>query len=544
MKNIRNISLFIVMLMLVALNSCKKDFDPVLPGSLPLDGSFPASTEDWTSYTMQVYIPINPKWGYTFFGTGASQEGYTLFQPDNSLFSYYDGASDQCTVFSGWGAGGDFYDSQNFNFKLGYENAGRGNAPFEKTRFITRYTALIDQLEKKCKITNDSIRKQLKGEAYMARGLMMFYELYIYGPIPVIMDAAKIGDPVAESDMTRPTRAQFVSWIESDLKTAADSLRTKIPSSEDGRFTKGAALTFLMRLYLMEHNYSAAVSVGKAIKNLNAYTIQGVNYHNNFLSSNTKLMTPEEIWAITTNNESEGRSTNPSNMNALIYYLVPGNAKTNPGWSQVFAMPWNIYNSFEAGDSRKQWLLESYINKDGGIVDSTKGLMGAIIYKYTPDLTGKTFQANDIVVCRYADVLLMNAEAINGATGPNAEAIADVNAVRSRAGLPQLTAAETSDQASFMKAIFRERTHEIWFETQRRLDLIRFNNWNTQAKAFNDFYEPRSNKIVGQKKLTSDPIFPIPNYAVGLGCGQSSQYGGSYTEALPSYYNGNSSGLE
>jgi hypothetical protein len=74
--------------------------------------------------------------------------------------------------------------------------------------------------------------------------------------------------------------------------------------------------------------------------------------------------------------------------------------------------------------------------------------------------------------------------------------------------------------------------------------LIRFNNWNTQANAFNNFYDARSKKIVGQKKLASDPIFPIPNYAVSLGCEQSSQYGGSYNEALPSYYNGNAPGLE
>ncbi|HEY5469454.1 MAG TPA: RagB/SusD family nutrient uptake outer membrane protein [Bacteroidales bacterium] len=534
MKKNHNISLYVALLILIGLSSCTKNFDPINYGALQ-PGAYPKTDAEWTSYVMQVYMPYNPKWGYTFFATGAGQEGYTLFQPDNSMFQYNDEASDISQVFSGWG--GNFFSLSSLNFPGTELGINRGQGHFEKVKMITRWTSLIDQLNKSFKTSDNVLRKQLKGEAYAARGIMNFYLLYLYGPVPVIMDASKIGT-TAEADLTRPDRATFVKYITDDLQTAADSLQAVIPASEFGRFTKGAALTFLMRTYLMEHNYPAALPVGLAIKNLGLYSLNA-DYNLCFKSSNSSAQTPEEIWSITTNTASEGRAANIFNLNAFSYYCIPWDCKLasgNAGWSQVFGMPWTIVKSFEPGDIRKQWLLTSYVTTQTGhaTIDSTSGLTSAIMDKYTDDIVA-SFEANNIVVCRYADVLLMIAEAEVG-SGVTGEGMADLNLVRARAGLAPLSGALT------MAKVFNERTHEIWWEAQRRLELIRFNNWNTQIAKYNNYYTSAS-----MKKLTTyPPIMPIPIYAVNEGCAQNIQYAGvsgvtnaTYTEALPSYYTGN-----
>ena len=75
----------------------------------------------------------------------------------------------------------------------------------------------------------------------------------------------------------------------------------------------------------------------------------------------------------------------------------------------------------------------------------------------------------DFPVLRYADVLLMHAEALNE-IGFNPQAVAELNRVRTRAGLAATTAA---DQNSFRLAIERERRVELAFENHRWFDLVR-----------------------------------------------------------------------
>jgi len=113
----------------------------------------------------------------------------------------------------------------------------------EKLRFITRFTRIIDDLEK-ATVLNESMKKQLIAEARMARGWTLFYLLHSYGPLPVIMDPAKIGTE-AGTDLTRPDRSTFVQYIINDLNYAAENL--PVTPADYGRFNKGIALVVLMR---------------------------------------------------------------------------------------------------------------------------------------------------------------------------------------------------------------------------------------------------------------------------------------------------------
>ncbi len=89
-----------------------------------------------------------------------------------------------------------------------------------------------------------------------------------------------------------------------------------------------------------------------------------------------------------------------------------------------------------------------------------------------------TFQGTDIPLARWADVLLMYAEAEVRKTGtvPSVAAINAVNQVRKRAGLSDLPSVTTNTKDAFLNAILIERGHEFFYEGNRKIDLIRLIN--------------------------------------------------------------------
>jgi hypothetical protein len=153
-----------------------------------------------------------------------------------------------------------------------------------------------------------------------------------------------------------------------------------------------------------------------------------------------------------------------------------------------------FYDSYNASDIRKAgtWLT-SFRKRDGrvvtwawstALVDTTKktiidpvnyGSTGPVPRKYL-DLagTGSGTESPDVIIYRYADVLLSAAEAINEVSGgPNGEAYTDVNLVRARAKVPNLTPNLT--QAQFRDSLFLERRFELAMEMHGIFDSRR--NW-------------------------------------------------------------------
>ncbi|RYZ95618.1 MAG: RagB/SusD family nutrient uptake outer membrane protein, partial [Sphingobacteriaceae bacterium] len=131
------------------------------------------------------------------------------------------------------------------------------------------------------------------------------------------------------------------------------------------------------------------------------------------------------------------------------------------GWN----IPTNsIIAEFEAGDERKAIALkEGYTNKDGVFVP----VQFVNKYNHVHALEGRT--DDNWPVLRYADVLLMLAEAINEQTGPGS-AYTYINQVRERAGLNGLSGLT---KENFRTAIRHERRVELAFENDRWFDLKR-----------------------------------------------------------------------
>lgn len=495
--------IIIILLSVIVFTACTKDFDPILYGTLS-PSTFPSNAAEYELYTMEMYKPFYSRWGYN----GSSAWEGNFFSPEWGHIIMFDGSTDLMPVFSNWGGFWQGFTSTDFTFM---KTQGRGSH-FEKVRFVTRATKIIDDLQKATVLT-DAQKTALIAEAKMARGWIMYYLLHIYGPVPVILDPAKIGTS-AEADLTRPSRADFITSIASDLRFAADNL--PVSPSNYGRFNKGCALTVLARLYLNEKDFTKAEGVCREIVNMNKYGLVS-DYASLFKEATEK--NNETIWAVSCVNGSQN-----GNFNAWAYYCYPtdyvGN-KIPSGWggsTGVLSASWSFYDTFDPSDKRRQLLIGQYTANDGKTVKNRTNMNGAVITKYA-DEGGlvNSVQGNDIVVCRYADVLLMLAEAINENTGPSTEAVGFVNQVRTRAGIAGVTDSEKASKDAFRNMLFIERGHELYFEGLRKMDLIRMNKIQSALTGAGKTPPADENKY---------KLFPLPDYAINNSNGQLTQNSG------------------
>ena len=344
-------------------------------------------------------------------------------------------------------------------------------------RGISRANILLEKLEDPRLVITDNNKNLYKAEALFLRSLFYFDLTISFGDIPLITSNLNISDFYK---LHKTSQAEIYKQIEEDLETASAILPETQPQL--GRVTKGAALALLSRIYLYDKKYDKVVDVVSRLKNLNTqYELYTGNYADLFngRAENTK----ENIFSVMS--APSGFSIFSFNSsNIYSYYWSP-----NFSWAfPYFAPTINLINSFETGDIRRKGDIllvgagDTFDCNHDGIPDSfpspDKG--ERIIYtnnantrKFLPegrDLTDRnnSFYINYPVI-RYAEVLLNNAEALNELNKSN-DALAEVNQVRERAQLPDLT---LTDQTGLRDAIFHERRIELCFEGQRFFDLVR-----------------------------------------------------------------------
>ncbi len=482
---------------LIILNGCEKGLDPQLYGTLS-PTTFPSNEYEYELYMVELYKLFLGSWGYQEPGT---QWTNSFFSPERGHIVMLDMPSDIFTTFTQWGGFWEGQSTCNFNYML---NEDRYQSHFDKVRFVTRATKIIGDIENSD--LSDNIKTRLVSEARCARGWIMWFLLYYYGPVPVILDYELVGNEDAESDLTRPTREFFVNSIVEDLRYAAD--RLEVTPAEYGRFNKGLALIVLMRLYMNEKNFVDAEAVGREIQTL-GYSLAD-NYAGLFREATEQ--NSETIWAVSCTPEQD----ETKNFNPLSFYCYPedypGDIATTGGWGDgVFMVTWDFYDSFDTLDTRRLFITEyeripSTVRSGEDAIRSRTSnppMRGPVIQKYLDEGERGYFRGNDYILARYADVMLLLAEAINNNNGgPTAEAISLVNDVRSRAGIGELTSEDIADQQAFNDAILRERGWELYLEGFRKLDIIRHGKW------------PSILGIVPGKNTNAPELCPIPTYAI------------------------------
>lgn len=513
----KNILLSVIVFLLgsTLLSSCENDFDAKIYGQLSTT-NFPASASDYENYLMNCYVPFSVNWTYKFANTQ-----HNFYVSEGGLHRCFDTTSDTSV---GWRIGSwgwlwnTLGEAQFEDLKYMGRNAGGAPQHFEKIREVSRFTRIIAELEAADPaILPDAKKQEFVGEARLCRGMVMYYLLNLYGPVPVIVDAAQLGDTIYESHLERPELKVMTEYITDDLEFACSHVAEK--QSERGRYTADYARFCLMRHYLnegyhMSGYYQKAYDIFNQFKGNYSLFTKGENpYADQFKIANE--FNCETIMAVSCSSNATG-SGNEGNFNPFSWYMLPWDVakyddKGNPtpfvnqggGWGMCFNIAKSFYDSFEPNDLRREPIVTQYYSSQfGWITEKDLGDRwdGFIVNKY-PIETATSFQGSDIPLARWADALLLYAEAdVRAHNSISSKAIDCVNQVRHRAGLSDLPTEKTASVDAFLDALLTERGHELYYECTRKVDLIRFGKYYT---------------IMNQLgRAPSSQYFPLPNYAV------------------------------
>ena len=309
---------------------------------------------------------------------------------------------------------------------------------------VYRCNLLLDQIDGANFAEN--LKKQYKGEAMFIRALNYFNMYRIWGGVPATKHVVSAAEALK---VARYSDEQMFDLIAGDLKEIVDNnyLPETYSSADMGRATSGAAKALLGKVYLTFHKWTEAKDIlsqliGKyQLVSPIAQVFNVDNKNNN-----------EIIFAVHFNKEIEGEG------HSYWYNLTNASDDTNQTSS--------LLNTFPTGDTRKD--LITYVQ-----VEENVRLMNKFYDTKSP--TFKTV-GNDQILLRYADVLLMYAEALNEIQYDASEgslALKYLNAVRQRAGISNLTAKQLPTQEKFRKGILVERQREFPYEGQRWFDLVR-----------------------------------------------------------------------
>lgn len=356
-------------------------------------------------------------------------------------------------------------------------------------------------------------KARILGEAKFLRAWAYFYAVRLWGDIPLITLPQS-----SNSENFFPIRSpqsEIYNLIVTDLSEAENA---GLPwTDESGRVSQAAVKTLLAKVYLTmagqplneTARYADAASKAKEVID-NAGPLRLFDTYGELHDESLNNM-GEHIFSLQYNNLV---ADNPMdnmypNFQPVTYRGPSGTGSTIPHIS--------FYNSYEDDDLRKVdregWFYTSYYtNGDGELFDLGK----PYIFKYfnrtadgTQGVPGTAKDNLNLMIFRYAEVLLIYAEADNEVNGPGQEAWNGLNDIRSRA---QLTtpALDTYTKDSFRDAILTERWHELSFEMKTWFDMVRLRRvYNVTTGGFDNFVghiNQNSSQTLQEKHL----LFPLP----------------------------------
>lgn len=313
---------------------------------------------------------------------------------------------------------------------------------------------------------SESKRNQYINEAKFLRALTYFNLVRWFKYIPLVLhetsnlSSSTLNVPQASED-------EVYEQIISDLKDAENLPKpTELTADDAGRATAGSAKALLAKVYLTRQQWQLAADKAKEIIDSGWYDLFE-NFSDVFdaATKNGK----EHIFSI------QFKGNNGSYVHRLAWsnttYEVPGIAGI---YGDAINPKSGLYESYSDNDKRKAVTFTSELTSptDGKVYH----LSQPIFFKYyDPTSASAPLQSSrNIPVLRYAEVLLIYAEALNEISGPTREAYEAIDKVRSRAGIEKLAdIAPTLSKDEFRDSVFQERRKEFAFEYKRWFDLSR-----------------------------------------------------------------------
>jgi len=335
----------------------------------------------------------------------------------------------------------------------------------EAYAYILNSNAILEGV-RNSSLLSTAVKNQLEGEALFIRAFCHFYLVNLFGDVPYVTSI----DYEINSRIARMTTTEVYLHIIDDLKHSKDLMQPEFSLTDPERIRPGkfAVAALLARVYLYTGNWPLAEQEASSVIDANTYSL--TELENTFLATS-----PETIWQL--------RPVVPgTNTTQGILFIMSSSPASSLG---AVSLTTNVMSTFEATDNRASNWIGTY---------QRSGVTYKFAYKYK-------VRYNDVVseysiVLRLAEQYLIRAEA-RAQQNKLVEAYADINTIRSRAGLID---APVSGKNALLTAIEKERVCELFTENGHRwLDLKRTH---------------RATEILTPIKAgwqDTDLLFPIPD---------------------------------
>ncbi len=323
-------------------------------------------------------------------------------------------------------------------------------------------------------VMDENLKSRLLGEATFLRAFYYFNLVRLYADVPLLLtDQTKLS--IKELRVPRTPVAEVYAQIIKDLTDAAVLFKNG-SSGEPGRATEGAAKALLSKVYLTKRDWANSVKLAEEVINGPYGYALFDDYSQVFLPAfkNGK----EHIFSaqIKGSTISTGHLVTPSDIrsgvpglkgsygNQLAFYTV--------GTDKFFS----LYKLYSPKDKRKRVSFVTYYTSptDGkkyATLNAPGDSVPFINKSWDPNYAATGQSDANANILRFAEVLLIHAEAENELNGPTAKAYISINKIRKRAGLDDLTPGLTKDQ--FRDSVYLDRRLELVAEYHRYFDLIR-----------------------------------------------------------------------
>lgn len=455
MKKITKIYFALLAVTLAVLSSsCEKFLDISPQGSLTQE-SFPVSANDALLATDAVYAPLR----FTSYHYGT--------------FPLTDIMSDDARKGSNPGdAEATIGPYETFTFTTtGGELTSWWSTLYEGVKMANVVINRVPDIE-----MDGALKARYIGEARFMRALYYFDLVRAWGDVPLV---TTLNPPLS---IPRTSKEIVYDTIVADLTKAIASLPEKNQYSvtELGRATKGAAKALLAKVYLFRNDFVNAETLALEVINSGVYGLEESFINANSVAGEHGIESIFEIGAVGLENASGNQYANVQGVRGT----------PNRGWGFNRPTP-DLRSSFEEGDPRLKGTIIDLGDVIDGVVimgdastpdvitDAQGNVLETETYNrkvWTPGTNVPTQFGHNRRILRYADVLLMAAEALNENNKP-AEALIYLNQVRERARegnvniLPDIT---VTDQVELRGLIQRERRNELALEGHRFWDLVRW----------------------------------------------------------------------
>jgi hypothetical protein len=416
---------------------------------------------------------------------------------------------------------------------------------------INRANLLLENIDKAN--ATDAVKNQIRGEALFLRGYYYFVLVQYWGDVPLKL---KSTESAQEVNIARTPAHDVYAQIIADMTQAEGLLKNGAEWGNSGRISKTGAEGILARVNLYAagrlgetDKYAAARAWAQKVMTSAQHALNP-DYAQIFKNESTDVYDLREaIWEVEFNGNTIGSIYREASRFGST--LGVRNDDETRGFMQgLYVATGTQYNLYGTGDLRRDWNIASYYYAgfnaaNGPTPYAATYVWGRYINKWRRESeTLRPYNKNQGPVnwplLRYADVLLMFAEADNEVNGPTAAAIEAVNQVRRRGyGRPVATPATGVDLAStatagkvaFFNAIKDERARELAFEGLRKQDLLRWGIFLTTMKNMipiitaqapsssnnNLGYGGRTATLLPYQNVTArDVLWPIPSNELAL----------------------------